>query len=70
MTPVQVARAMALQRVSMLPGDPAKRFIRHLCQAMDHDADLSERQEAYLARLAWKFRRQLPGIVVPERKPV
>lgn len=71
MTPAQADRVRALSEASMLPGDPGKRFVRDLCQALDGglSRDLSVRQDAWLARLAWRHRRQLPRAVVPERKP-
>lgn len=53
--------------VSMLRGLPAKRFIRDMHAAwigLDKDFHMTERQLAYMARIAWRHRRQLPASLV------
>lgn len=49
--------------VSFPAGSPAKRFVLDVHDAwvgMDDAFEMTERQLAYLARIAWRYRRQLP----------
>lgn len=56
----RIARALGL--CSFLPGSWDKRFARALAFLEEHDPEhaLTERQRANLARLAHKYRRQMP----------
>lgn len=71
MTPTERETAVALGRVTMVPGIPAKRFAR----SMAHQAEmypnqpLTADQRKYLAILAWRYRRQLPSHLRPGMKP-
>lgn len=58
-------RLAALKKASFPAGTNYKRFV------MDTplEAELSERQVAYIAILAWKFRRQLPNKIIPHGTP-
>lgn len=58
-------RLRALKNATFQPGTNWKRFVRDT----PADADLTERQVAYIAILAWKFRRQIPAALVPHGKP-
>ncbi len=71
MTEAQIKLATALGRVTYLPGIPAKRFARNMAAIAEHrpDLDLSEKQNAYMQRLAWRYRRQIPADLVPETQP-
>jgi hypothetical protein len=72
MTPEQQRLVKALNGCTMLPGSAEKRFVRSL---EGHEAELSEKQAAWLERLRYRYRRQLgridPPLVadLPMRKP-
>jgi len=53
----------------MLPGTPAKRFIRDMDarSRLNVPPPLTEKQAAYLDELAHRFRRQMPPSLVPVR---
>lgn len=73
MTDEQRKIAAALWRCTFLPGSHDKRFARDMAAraAMASPPDLTEKQAAHLARLAYKYRRQMPAHLVPagEWKP-
>ena len=71
MTEEQILVAQALERCTFLPGSPEKRFARDMGSRSRtlHPAALTERQARHLARLAWRFRRQMPHTLVPAEKP-
>lgn len=58
-------RLAALKGATFQPGTNPKRFVRDTAL----DAELTERQIAYIAILAWKFRRQIPAALVPHGTP-
>ncbi len=58
-------RADALARCSFLPGSWDKRFARDMAAR----TEFSPRQAANIARLAWKYRRQMPAALVPASDP-
>lgn len=58
MTPEVIAAIEALQKVTFLPGSKAKRFVRDMTTRTREYA-LSAKQEAYLKRLVWMFRKQI-----------
>ncbi|MEW6256923.1 MAG: hypothetical protein AB1592_13290 [Pseudomonadota bacterium] len=60
-------RRDALQRVSYLPGSSHKRFARALAGKAVHE--LTPKQCAHIARLAWRYRRQMPAHLVPPGNP-
>ncbi len=64
---VMAMRMRALLRVTMLPSQPDKRFVRNVCGK--HPRDLTERQIEHVDRLAWRYRRQLPKDVAPTTNP-
>ncbi|HUO23691.1 MAG TPA: hypothetical protein VMU59_14335 [Caulobacteraceae bacterium] len=67
----QRRQAEALGRCSFLPGSAEKRFCRDMAAraALAAPPELTERQAAYLERLCWRFRRQLPAHLVPSEQP-
>jgi hypothetical protein len=66
MTPAERQIALALARCTFLPGSWQKRFARDMAAMATHAPDhpLSERQTAWLIRLAHTYRRQLPTSVI------
>jgi hypothetical protein len=66
MTPDQLTRIRALNACSMLPGSYDKRFARALetKAAVNPEAALSEKQDAYLSQLIHKYRRQIKPEIV------
>lgn len=71
MTQDQIEMAKALGRVTMIPGVPAKAFVRNMADIAEHRPEhpISEAQAIYLRALAWRFRRQMPSRLVPAEKP-
>ncbi len=61
-------RIRALARATLPLGSAHKRFARDLASALEaserrgEPALLTEPQAIHLARLAWRYRRQLPGL--------
>lgn len=70
MTDLDYRTIQALARCSFQPGSWPKRFVRDLA-TYPPERELSEKQQAALARIAWLFRKQLArqGIVVETRPP-
>jgi hypothetical protein len=60
----------ALARCSFQPGSWPKRFVRDLA-SYPRDKELTEKQQAALARVAWHYRKQLArhGVAVETRPP-
>lgn len=71
MTDHEIALAKALAACSYLPGSPDKRFAHTMAAAATNTPGiaLSVKQQAYLQRMAWRYRRQLPAALVPVAKP-
>lgn len=64
------SRALALARCTMLPGSWDKRFARDMAAlAAARDSTISPTQAANIDRLAWKYRRQMPSLLVPASDP-
>ena len=61
----QSPEVQALARCSMCPGTASKRFARDIA-TMPPDKELSSRQAAFLWRLLYVFRRQLPREIAEE----
>lgn len=72
MTDHEVELALALGSCSFPPGSSQKRFARDLAYRATNapTVDITLRQRHYLELLAWKYRRQLPKRLVPDRKPL
>lgn len=71
MTEEQSLRAQSLERCSFPVGSTDKRFVRDMA-ARSRTANpptLTDRQAAYLTRLAWRYRRQMPRDLVPPEAP-
>jgi len=65
-----VRRARALSGCSIPGGTFDKGFIgRTTLRAEEDPAKLSVKQAEWLARLAWKYRRQMPASLIPPVKP-
>lgn len=62
---VEVLQALA--RCTFLPGSAHKRFVRDV--AASDPTKLTWRQWAYVRRLAWRYRRQMPARLVPRDPP-
>lgn len=62
MTPRELAIAKAFRNVSFSPATAAKRFARHMAEIAEHSPDypLTEKQAKYMAKVAYRYRRQLP----------
>lgn len=71
MTDHEIRLAEALGQCSFLPGHPHKRFVRDMVAIARRspDKELTPRQREYLDILAWRYRRQIPGSLVPGGKP-
>ena len=69
MSDLTADRARALAGVSYLPGSWDKRFARDVAAIAAAGGTLTDKQAANVDRLAWKYRRQLPARLVPERLP-
>lgn len=65
MTPQQIVQIEALSRCTFSPGSAEKRFVRDMF-ARERTYSLSERQDAFLNRLAHRYRRQLDGCKATE----
>jgi hypothetical protein len=63
MTPVQIDTAKKLGTCRFLPGSFDKRFARDMESIAKNkpEHELTEKQSAYLEKLAYKFRRQIAG---------
>jgi hypothetical protein len=59
--------ALSPDRVTYQPGSSAKRFARTLNHDLKHRETLgmTDRQRAYMAGLAWTYRRQIAEELVP-----
>lgn len=70
MTESDYRTIQALARCSFQPGSWPKRFVRDLA-SYPPDKDLTEKQQAALARVAWHYRKQLVrhGIAIETRPP-
>lgn len=64
-----VARIGALARCTFVPGSPDKRFAHDMTVSLRFGKELTPRQAEHVVRLAWRYRRQMPGHLVPTRKP-
>jgi len=64
------ATVEALNRVTYLPGSSHKAFARQIRQQLEHSAvPITDRQEQHIARLAWRYRRQMPAHLTPKTNP-
>jgi hypothetical protein len=63
MTPREIAIARAFRNVSFPPATAAKRFARNMIAHMEHapQVPLTAKQAAYMAKIAHRFRRQMPA---------
>jgi len=61
MTTEQIEKAKQLSRCRFLPGSFDKRFARDMGSIAENkpDHELTEKQSAYLDKLAYKYRRQI-----------
>lgn len=59
MTDIERAAVAGLWRCTFLPGTWDKRFSRALAKR-DASKPLSEKQQEWLWKLVWKYRRQIP----------
>jgi hypothetical protein len=71
MTYAEIELAKALGSCSYPPGTSQKRFARDILFLAENDPDkeLSDRQRHYMQLMAWRYRRQMPSRLVPERQP-
>lgn len=61
-------RAIALHAATMLAGSWDKTFARNMAHiARCETAKFTEKQVANIERLAWKYRRQIPDRLIPEK---
>jgi hypothetical protein len=67
MTDMAMERAKALARCTMLPGTWDKRFVRSVAAIAASGVSMTDKQVEQVDRLAWKYRRQLPVRLVPEK---
>lgn len=73
MNNLQRARILNLGYARML--DNQREFVKDLekkCRAFAHRPEgmlISEKQHLYLAKLAWRYRKQLPASCVPKQDP-
>ncbi len=63
MTPIERAATRALAKCKFQPGIMTKKFAMDMAARAD-DYELTPRQEAFLWRACWTFRRQLPPELV------
>ena len=72
MTKHEIELATALASCTFLPGISHKRFARNMADAARNlpDQEISLRARHYMEILAWRYRRQMPAHLVPERKPL
>ncbi len=63
MTDDQIKIALALDRVTFLPGTWTKRFARSMTAIAEAkpDTEITEAQNEWLYRLLYKYRRQIPN---------
>lgn len=70
---INASRIRCLAEASMLPGSGEKKFVREMKAKLDANAferrGMTPGQHLFLARVAWKFRRQLPAGLAPRREP-
>lgn len=59
----------ALARCKFLPGSTDKRFARDVASIVSGGFPLTEKQQAHVLRLAYKYRRQMPPGLVPKARP-
>ena len=71
MTSGEIELAKALGNCSYPPGTSQKRFALDILFLAENnpDKELSDRQRSYMQLMAWRYRRQMPSRLVPERKP-
>lgn len=69
MTPFEIDLAKALGQVSGWVGARFMDSIERIAKNAP-EQDLSLRQRHYMEIMAWRYRRQLPRDLVPERKPL
>lgn len=71
--PIQASRIRCLATASMLPGCTEKKFIREMKARLDANGferrGMTPGQHLYLAKIAYKFRKQLPPEVYPRSMP-
>lgn len=70
MNDIDYRTIQALARCSFYPGSWVKRFVRDV-STYPREKELSEKQAAALAKVAWHYRKQLArhGVVVETRPP-
>ncbi len=68
-TDVEKERVAALVKCSLPPVSMTKRFARDVAFQVANTGEISEKQAAYLAVSAYRFRRQMPAHLVPESPP-
>lgn len=72
MTDFEMRLAKALGGCSFLPGSSHKRFCRNMADIarLSPDKEISLRQRHMMELMAWRYRRQLNGDLVPQSKPL
>jgi hypothetical protein len=68
MTDLEAKRAEALGKCTLPPCTAVKRFARSLCYQIAK-LEISEKQAAFLEVSCYRFRRQLPAMLVPSEPP-
>ena len=64
-------RIRELRYARMLPGGWDKKFIASLSDRIEEDLSaLTERQSYNLARMAWKYRKQISPSAAPRSEPI
>lgn len=71
MTDLQKMRARALSEIDLPACGPHKRFVLDMAEisVIEPARQLTRRQAEHLARLAWRYRRQLVRDLVPAQDP-
>ena len=64
MTPDEVRMALALGACRFSPGTFAKRFAGQTAANAVHDQLITDKGAAFLRKLVWSYRRQIPAAVV------
>lgn len=71
LTEKERAIALALGRCRFLPASTDKRFALDMAERAAHaTSEITEKQAAFLADMAWRYRRQLPPEIRPTVRPV
>jgi hypothetical protein len=67
MTPIQIIRAATISYCRFIPGSYSKRFARNMghLAAAQQDADLTDKQDAYLRNLCLRYQNQIADRLRP-----